>query len=69
MNKFNAILVLGILVVLLPFLGFPQAYDNFLFVVLGASVFILTYLLKGELDSKENVQTNREENSEENLSA
>jgi hypothetical protein len=46
MQKTNTILILSALIVLMPFLGFPQSWDNFFFVVFGLVIFTLTYLSK-----------------------
>ena len=46
MQKINTILALGVLVVLLPFLGFPQSWDNFFYVVSGLVIIGMAYLLK-----------------------
>jgi hypothetical protein len=46
MQKTNTILILSALIVLLPFLGFPQSWDNFFFVIFGLTIFTLTYLSK-----------------------
>ena len=50
MGRLNIILVLSAIIFLLPFLGFPQAFDNFLYVVLGIVIFVLALLLKGEVN-------------------
>jgi len=46
MQKINTILTLGVLVALLPFLGFPQSWDNFFYVVFGLVIIGAAYLLK-----------------------
>jgi len=47
MDRLNIILILSAVIFLLPFLGFPQAFDNFLYVVFGIAIFVLALLLKG----------------------
>ena len=46
MQKINTILALGVLVILLPFLGFPQSWDNFFYVISGLVIVSMAYLLK-----------------------
>jgi len=58
MAKTKTILVLSILIALLPFLGFPQSWDNFFYVVFGLIIAGLAYLLRknGEKTLLENSQ-------------
>jgi len=51
-NKLNVILILSGVIFLLPFLGFPQAFDNFLYVVLSIAIFVLALLLKSGISKK-----------------
>jgi|TARA_B100001964_G_scaffold201982_1_gene230044 hypothetical protein len=52
MTRLNTILTLSILVLLLPFLGFPQSFDNFLYVIFGGAIFVFSYLLKKDFDER-----------------
>jgi hypothetical protein len=45
LNKFWALLVLGVLVVLLPFTGFPPEWRKIAFVIVGSAIVVLTTLL------------------------
>lgn len=45
MNKFWAMLALGVLVVLLPFTGFPPEWRKITLVALGLAILVLTTLL------------------------
>ncbi|PIT90953.1 hypothetical protein COU17_03305 [Candidatus Kaiserbacteria bacterium CG10_big_fil_rev_8_21_14_0_10_49_17] len=49
MKKDSAILVLGLLVALMPFLGFPGAWENWFFLGAGLGVAILGYLLRRDI--------------------
>jgi hypothetical protein len=48
MRKDRTIIVLGIIIALTPFLGFPSGFKTFLYVVFGLTISILTYLLLRE---------------------
>jgi hypothetical protein len=54
MWRINIILTLSFLVIALPFLGMPQAFDDVLYVVFGILIFISAFLLRKIKDS--NVQ-------------
>ena len=41
MKHLKAVIALAILVIVLPFLGFPHTWDTVLFMVLGACIIIL----------------------------
>lgn len=43
MSKHSTIIILGILLALMPFLGFPIFYKDIFFVVLGLSIAMLAY--------------------------
>jgi hypothetical protein len=48
MKKSRAVIILGIVVAIIPFLGFPSGFKNFLSVSFGFIISILAYLsLKG----------------------
>jgi hypothetical protein len=49
MVKISSIFVLGILVVLMPFSGFPFEWKNFIYIVCGATIIILSLLIRKEL--------------------
>jgi hypothetical protein len=48
MSKEMWVIVLGLLVIAMPHLGIPGAWKTILFVVLGASIAALGFLLRGE---------------------
>jgi hypothetical protein len=48
MRKDRTIIVLGIIIALTPFLGFPSGFKTFLYVVFGLTISFLTYLLLRE---------------------
>ena len=48
MSKIHTIIVSGLVVALLPYLGFPQSFRNFLFVFLGLFVSFLAYRILRE---------------------
>jgi len=49
MLRINTILLFSFLVFILPFLGLPQALDNFLYIIFGITIFIAALLLKENL--------------------
>lgn len=46
MTKDLVIIVLGIFVAVLPFLGFPNAWDRIILIITGFSISVLMYLLR-----------------------
>jgi hypothetical protein len=52
MTKLKTIFILSFLIFILPFLGFPQFFDDILSVVFGVAIFTSAYLLKKDLDEK-----------------
>lgn len=44
MRKEKTLLIIGILVSVMPFLGFPNNWRIFLFVIMGLSVIYISYL-------------------------
>ncbi len=49
MIKISTIFAFGILIALIPFSGFPRDFKDFLYVVFGLSVTVLSYLIRKEL--------------------
>ena len=49
MSKETAVITLGILVIILPFLGFPEAWRVFFFVVTGIGLVVLGFYLRAEV--------------------
>jgi hypothetical protein len=49
MNKDLTIIILGILVALLPFLGFPRSLETAIFVASGLSIAVFALLLRRKL--------------------
>lgn len=46
MSKETIISLLGIYLVILPFLGFPQSWKTVMFILIGASLAFLGYMLR-----------------------
>jgi flagellar biosynthesis component FlhA len=57
--------MLGILMAVLPYLGFPAGWKNFLFTLLGLGLALFAYLLHRD-SKKENVVAETFENFSEN---
>lgn len=49
MTKDVGILILGLLTAAMPYLGFPTNYENMIFVVMGLSIALLAFLIRGDL--------------------
>jgi hypothetical protein len=49
MVKISSIFVLGILVVLMPFSGFPFEWKNATYIICGLAIIILSLLIRKEL--------------------
>jgi hypothetical protein len=49
MVKISTIFALGILVILVPFSGFPIGWKNFLYVLSGAIIVLFSILIRREL--------------------
>jgi len=58
-NKMNVIIGLGVLVLLLPFLGLPQSLDNFLYVISGLALVIIAVLMKLNLKNGDSSKPTR----------
>jgi hypothetical protein len=52
MSKEMSVIVLGVLVMLIPYLGIPGSWRTLLLVVVGVAVTILGFLLRGETISQ-----------------
>ena len=48
MSKDVGILILGLLTAAMPYLGFPANYERIIFVVVGLSVAVLAFLIRGD---------------------
>lgn len=66
MRKVRILLVLGIWVTILPFLGFPSSWKDILFTLSGLFLVYLSYLLYK--DFKEDAQAKTFDNFQENSS-
>jgi len=62
MDRLNVILILSVIILLLPFLGLPQAFDNFLYTIFGLVIFVIAYLMKRDSNGRE-LYSKREENN------
>jgi hypothetical protein len=60
MLRLNIILISSLVIFLLPFLGFPQGFDNFLYVVLAIVIFASAFLLKIGFTIKEKIVKEKE---------
>ena len=49
MVKISSISVLGFLLILVPFSGFPLAYKEFIYIVFGAIILTLSLIIRREL--------------------
>lgn len=49
MIKISSIFALGIVVALTPFSGFPMSWKDFIYVVSGAGIVVLSVLIRREL--------------------
>jgi hypothetical protein len=48
MSKQTSVLILGIFVAILPFLGFPQSWRIVMFVIAGICIAILAFMLRAD---------------------
>ena len=53
MTKDIGILVLGLLVAAMPFLGFPGGIERIIFVISGLIIALLAFFIRGELGGEE----------------
>ncbi len=49
MIKISTITGLGILTAIIPFSGFPKGFKDFLYIVFGLAIAVLSYLIRKEL--------------------
>ncbi len=49
MVKISTIFALGVLTALVQFSGFPKSFKDFLYIVFGLAIAILSYLIRKEL--------------------
>ena len=63
MAKNNLIIILGVIIALLPFLGFPQDLKTVLFVFFGLLISLLAYRLGRKITSIDNKQDYFKNNS------
>jgi cbb3-type cytochrome oxidase subunit 3 len=60
MRKARILLVLGILVAILPYLGFPYSWKDILTTLFGLGFICFSYILYREYKTKENTQASQE---------
>ena len=53
MTKDVGILMLGLLVALMPFLGFPGSIERIVFVISGFAIAILAFFIRGDFGGSE----------------
>lgn len=68
MRKERTLLIIGIWVIILPFLGFPSLWKNVLFVVTGLMITYLAYLFNFEKKSRLSRIENRVKSFVDNIS-
>jgi|GEM_PF-644414 len=49
MTKDVSILILGLLTAAMPYLGFPANYEQIIFVVVGLTIAVLAFLIRGDI--------------------
>lgn len=49
MTKDVGILILGLLVAVMPFLGFPASFERMFFIIAGLIISVLAFLIRGNL--------------------
>ncbi|MBL7045796.1 MAG: hypothetical protein ISR99_02090 [Parcubacteria group bacterium] len=49
MSKDPIILILGVVVAVVPFLGFPGTFESVIFVLSGAAIAILAFLIRRDM--------------------
>lgn len=64
MSKIKIILILGIWIAVLPFLGFPYSFKNILFTITGIALIYLSYITYKKERSDESKNENFENFSE-----
>ena len=64
MQKTRILLFLGVWVAILPFLGFPYSWKDFLFFITGLVLIYLSYLLYKDYKIKEKAFDNFKENND-----
>jgi len=52
MRKEKTLFILGLWIIILPFLGLPSLWKNILFAITGLMLFYLSYLFKYEAKSR-----------------
>ena len=66
MIKIKRLLVLGIWVAVLPYLGFPFGLKNILFTITGLTLIYFSFTLKRELEKSEKIEDRKFDNFSEN---
>jgi hypothetical protein len=64
MSKVKILIILGVWVVILPYLGFPYSLKNIIFSITGLGIVYLGYLLINESKIEEKTFENFSENSD-----
>ncbi len=60
MRKERTLFIIGIWVIVLPFLGFPEAWRHILFVMTGLALAYLSYLYYKEAKMRQSKNSNTE---------
>jgi len=66
MKHTKTIIALGMIVALLPFLGFPSSWKNIMFAVLGLTIATLTFRILAAAQSSESGQEKERESYKQN---
>jgi hypothetical protein len=66
MRKAYTLLILGVWVAILPYLGFPYSWKDILFTLSGLGLMYFSFVLYREYQSKENKEKNFDNFSENN---
>lgn len=59
MRKERILLILGIFMMILPYLGFPYSWKNVLFTMSGFAIVVFSYILFLEHKARENKEDNK----------
>ncbi len=56
MSKRQILIILGVLTMIIPYLGFPETGDKILSIIVGILVIFVAYRLKPESSARDNYQ-------------
>ncbi len=67
MRKERTLLIIGVWVMILPFLGFPLSWRQILFVLTGLALMYLAYLFYKQAKSRQEKEDNRSKTFVDNI--